>query len=216
MKGIFMKASYKLILIILLVPFLYFNLKAENLVLNEADSLVKLKKYNSAFNLLNSQTDTNRNPEIVCKKIDIALNYFVNSMMHQLFSFKDIAIDESIDDYRGSAGQFQMYHFQIDSVLLSLIQNNPENGKLYKYLGDFYYDVQTRYNNQWLKTYDELTDLSLKNYEKANSLGTMDYQSLHNLGVLFDISTSRIVRSIGPNWYQVVLDIKILDKSDSF
>jgi tRNA (guanine37-N1)-methyltransferase len=41
-------------------------------------------------------------------------------------------------------------------------------------------------------------------------------QKLHDLNVLFDIPTSRIVRSIGPNWYQVVLDIKILDKSDSF
>ena len=41
-------------------------------------------------------------------------------------------------------------------------------------------------------------------------------QKLHNLGVLFDISTSRIVRSIGPNWYQVVLDIHVLKLPDSF
>ena len=41
-------------------------------------------------------------------------------------------------------------------------------------------------------------------------------QKLHDLNVLFDIPTSRIVRSIGPNWYQVVLDIKILDKPDRF
>jgi tRNA (guanine37-N1)-methyltransferase len=41
-------------------------------------------------------------------------------------------------------------------------------------------------------------------------------KKLRNLGVHFDIPTSRIVRSIGPNWYQVVLDLKILDTPDSF
>ena len=41
-------------------------------------------------------------------------------------------------------------------------------------------------------------------------------KKLNSLGVTFKISASRIVRSIGPNWYQVVLDIHILKIPDSF
>jgi tRNA (guanine37-N1)-methyltransferase len=41
-------------------------------------------------------------------------------------------------------------------------------------------------------------------------------KKLLSLGVLYDIPFSRIVRSIGPNWYQVVIDIKILNVPDRF
>ena len=41
-------------------------------------------------------------------------------------------------------------------------------------------------------------------------------KKLNNLGITFNISASHIVRSIGPNWYQVVLDIHILKIPDSF
>jgi tRNA (guanine37-N1)-methyltransferase len=41
-------------------------------------------------------------------------------------------------------------------------------------------------------------------------------KKLSSLGVLYDIPFSRIVRSIGPNWYQVVMDIKIMKIPDRF
>jgi tRNA (guanine37-N1)-methyltransferase len=41
-------------------------------------------------------------------------------------------------------------------------------------------------------------------------------KKLSSLGVLYDIPFSRIVRSIGPNWYQVVIDIKIMNIPDRF
>ena len=41
-------------------------------------------------------------------------------------------------------------------------------------------------------------------------------EKLNSLGIDFNIPTSRIIRSIGPNWYQVVLDIHVLKLPDSF
>ena len=38
-------------------------------------------------------------------------------------------------------------------------------------------------------------------------------ERLESLGVVFGMSFSRVVRSTGPHWYQVVLDIKIADPS---
>jgi tRNA (guanine37-N1)-methyltransferase len=41
-------------------------------------------------------------------------------------------------------------------------------------------------------------------------------QKLNNLRINFDIPYSRIVRSVGPNWYQIVTDIKIMSILDRF
>lgn len=38
-------------------------------------------------------------------------------------------------------------------------------------------------------------------------------ERLESLGVVFDVCFSRVVRSTGPHWYQVVLDIKVADPS---
>jgi tRNA G37 N-methylase Trm5 len=37
------------------------------------------------------------------------------------------------------------------------------------------------------------------------------FERLQILGAAFDIQFSRIVRAVGPNWYQVVLDIEVFD-----
>jgi len=66
----------------------------------------------------------------------------------------------------------------------------------------------------WIHYYD--FEYAKKNENPLEKIKIRVSQKLSNLGVIFDISFSRIVRSIGPNWYQVVLDIKILNKPDRF
>jgi len=169
---------------IILNVFLYTSLLSQNSI-SQADSLLKLKKYNTAFKLLNSLDHSNENPETVLNKVDIALNYFVQSIMHQIFSFKDISPNENILDYRGQSGSSDMYPFAIDSVLTRAIKAHPQNGKLYKSLGDFYYDVQSKYAGHWLIEDEELLSRAGVNYSKAITLGIQDYESLHNLGVIY-------------------------------
>jgi tRNA G37 N-methylase Trm5 len=41
-------------------------------------------------------------------------------------------------------------------------------------------------------------------------------KALLNLGVAFEICSGRVVRSTGPNWHQVVLDIKIVSSVNAF
>lgn len=41
-------------------------------------------------------------------------------------------------------------------------------------------------------------------------------QKLTNLNIQYELVNSRIIRSIGPNWYQIVLDIKILEIQNRF
>ena len=119
--------------------------QTETEIIEKANDLIANKKYESAFNLLDDFDKENSKPDIVLLKTDIVLNYFVTSMMHQIFALKDIEKDEDIMDYRGREGIFSMQMFQVDSIFIKLIEIYPTNCKLYKGLGDFYYDVHLKY-----------------------------------------------------------------------
>lgn len=139
----------------------------ESTTIEKANGLVANKKYESAFKTLQDFDPKNENPNIVLLKEDIALNYFVTSIMHEMFAFKDLKENEDIMDFRGKNGSFGMYTFSIDSTLNKLIKIYPDNYKLYKGLGDFYYQVQQKYSGNWLKDDNTITDLIIKNYQVA-------------------------------------------------
>lgn len=180
-----MKSIVRYFVLLTFLTLILFNTASTSDPIAEADSLVKIKKYSTAFKLLDELSNSNNDPAIVIKKVDIALNYFVLSIMHQIFSFKDLEVNESIDDYRGKAGSYNnVYSFQIDSLLTQLTQLYPENGELYKYLGDFYYDVFYIYGDNWLIDYSELMKRIKENYSKAKQLNVKDEYTLHNVGVV--------------------------------
>ena len=135
--------------------------------INKANELIADKKYESAFKLLDSFDPENNKPDIVLLKTDIVLNYFVTSIMHQIFSLKDLEKNENIMDYRGKEGKFTMQVFQVDSILERLIKTHPDNCKLYQKLGEYYYEAHLKYGNDWLKKDNELFDLMQANFQKA-------------------------------------------------
>lgn len=139
----------------------------ESTTLEKTSRLIVNKQYETAFKTLQDFDPKNENPNIVLLKEDIALNYFVTSIMHEMFAFKDLKENEDIMDFRGKNGSFGMYSFSIDSILGKLIRTYPDNYKLYKGLGDFYYQAQLKYGEKWLKDEKTLTDLIIKNYQVA-------------------------------------------------
>lgn len=151
-------------------------------ILEQADQLVTSKQYDSAFSLLNETDKNGDNPEIVLKQVDIALNYFATSTMHQMFGFKDLQPGETIEDIRGTSGVYTYYKFEIDKILDKLIAKYPENWQLYKALGEFYYEVSVKYGNNWLKKEQELLDLAESNCLKAEQNGVFDAKSLYTIG----------------------------------
>ena len=176
--------SKSLSVLVLVIPFFVQFSFADN-VLKKADSLVALHKYNSAFSLLNEVVETNDDRQIVLKKIDIALNYFVLSLNHVIFSFKDLEPGDDLMELRGKEGIYNSYLFRIDSVLARLISRFPQDGVLYRYLGDYFYDISMRYAGRWLFSDDSLASLVLLNYAEANRLHCENYESLHRLGVAY-------------------------------
>ncbi|MFM2225774.1 MAG: hypothetical protein RJA07_1976 [Bacteroidota bacterium] len=153
--------------------------------IKKANDLIDNKKYESAFKLLDSFDPKNGIPDIVLLKEDIALKYFVTSMMHQMFAFKDLEKKEDIMDYRGKEGSFGMQIFAVDKILDSLIKIYPNNCKLYKGLGDFYFEVYNKYGGNWLKDNNELFKLIEANNTKAVEGNCADYLSYYVLGYVF-------------------------------
>jgi hypothetical protein len=96
-------------------------------ILKEADSLILLGKFNSAFIVLRDADPSNNNPSIALKKSRIALDYFVSAIMHHMFAFIDLKPGENISDYRGKAGSYSMYELEIDSIMTKLIKTYPKN-----------------------------------------------------------------------------------------
>lgn len=152
-------------------------------VLSAAQKLIDAKKYESAYVLLDNDDPDNEKPDVVLMKEDIVLNYFVSSMMHQVFALKDLKKNEDVMDYRGKTGTFSMFPFQVDSVLLKLIAAYPDNCKLYRGLAFYYTEVLNKYGEYWLIDEEELTQKAIDNGKKAIDGGCGDYNTYHNTGV---------------------------------
>jgi tetratricopeptide (TPR) repeat protein len=158
--------------------------QTETETIKKANDLITNKKYESAFKLLDNFDPENSKPDIVLLKVDIVLNYFVTSLMHQGFALKDLEKNENIVDYRGREGSFGLQMFQVDSILGKLIEIYPTNCKLYKGLGEFYYEVHLKYGDNWLKNDNELFELIQTNFQKAVDGNCADYLSNYVLGYL--------------------------------
>lgn len=184
-----------LTVLLLLISFSAVFAQSESVILTKVNDLIADKKYESAFQALDKFDKNNAKPDIVLLKEDILLNYFVTSMMHQLFALKDLKKDEEIGDYRGKAGSYDMHMFETDSILLSLIKKYPGNYRLYKGLGDYYYAVQTHYSGNWLKDDSTLFELIIKNYRIAAEHGLGDHSMYFAMG-LSNLSLSKYKEAI--------------------
>lgn len=186
----------KYLSIILLISFEILSFgQGDSEVLTKARNLIINKKYDSAFRILNEADPKNEKPDIVLLKEEIAINYFVSSIMHQIFGLKDLNPNEDILDYRGKEGNYNMISLPINEILDNLIKKYPNNYKLPKGLGDFYYEVHLKYGDNWLKKNQELFDLIEKNYSKAISHNEFDYQTFYVLGYI-SVSKEKFKESI--------------------
>ena len=76
-------------------------------LLKKADGLIQKEQYESAFGALNALDDE----FMLAKKIEIAINYFAQSMMHQMFAFKNLKKGETLYDVRSGGGSYSLVLF---------------------------------------------------------------------------------------------------------
>lgn len=155
--------------------------------LKKADQLLAERKYESAFELLEQADSGNKSPLVFLKKVDIALNYFITSVNHTLFSFQDLKEGEDLLALRGSPGKRKVYKLAIHEALSQLVDKYPKNRKYKRILGYFLFDYYNRFERQagekadtsYLAQSKELLLEAYKHREydnnSLNALGYFDY-----------------------------------------
>ncbi|MBN1647582.1 MAG: hypothetical protein JW874_06080 [Spirochaetales bacterium] len=153
------------------------KLSGEELMLRQADVLIKLRKYESAFRLIAGYEGPDQ--YIHAKKIEIVSNYSIESMLHKMFALKDIAENENLMELRKNGGSFVMFNFDPE-IYAPVIDKHHEYSFLAKALADYYYDAYYRFRDDWV--HDSLITLKLANkyYAIAREGGDFDYMTLAN------------------------------------
>ncbi|QIL76514.1 hypothetical protein [Hymenobacter sp. HDW8] len=171
--------------------------KAESAALKQANDLVAQRKYSSAFALLQKFDPQNSRPAVVMRKQEIALSYNITTREYEIFSMKDLALVETLEQMRAQRSYDSAYRFPIETALLNLKRRNPTNYKLDKALGDYYYSAQQCDCAEKAKGEDKLFALMVRHYEVAHLRGYGDYLSYYALGYAHE-RLGNFAQSVGP------------------
>ncbi|MDZ4751916.1 MAG: tetratricopeptide repeat protein [Flavobacteriales bacterium] len=159
--------------------------QTEEETLASAHALVEQKKYESAFQMLETFDAEAKSINVLLLKEEIALKYFVTSIMHTMFSFKDLEPDEDIMDYRGLEGTSNLHVFDIAEELNKFLESNPNHCLLNKGLADYYFDVHMRYGASAMEEEYAMLETIKSAYTVAVKGGCADYMSHYSLAYLF-------------------------------
>ncbi len=155
-------------------------------LLATADTLIAERKYESAFKSLGT-SDTNA--YIVAKKVEICLNFFVQSMNHQFFALKDLSPKEDLETLRKGSGTYKLYSFDPVEVINKFPHNFYTVDMLLNYaekemeLGDFHNAIEL-----YEKAFSEDTTLDNAHYNLAYAyLMTEDFdRSIKNAEIAIE------------------------------
>lgn len=177
--------------ILCLLVFLIFNLSSKANNLEKVDSLIKVRQYLSAWDILtNMENSTENGVDVHLKKIELSLKYFTKTVSHQLFSFSDVKPHQNLIELRQIAEKkmAQMYPYNIEKILDSLQVIYPNDFRLKKAQGDFYYDISILYDKDWIVNKQEVIRRMYDGYSKAEENGITDFISLYALGYFWNIN----------------------------
>lgn len=133
------------IIIILIFSLLQMNIWCDSKV----DNLLEERKYSSAMKYLNTMDPQNTDLNIVIQKLDIFLEYFAQSINHEIFGLKDLSQLETIDDLREHGGEFEVYTFDAPLIFSKFNNKNIVNPNLIRFYVSLHkcYSETEKYQN---------------------------------------------------------------------
>ncbi|WP_045689642.1 tetratricopeptide repeat protein [Hymenobacter sp. AT01-02] len=156
---------------------------AQATALRRANQLVLERHYESAWKLLKVLDPLNVEPAVVLQKTELALKYYTDTDELKRFAFRDLKLlDLSPDSLRQLGQDTARYSFPVRQVLEKLQQQNPDNYKLDRALGDYYFTVQQCDCAEQTLGEDEVFRRTIKHYQQAHDHGQGDYLSYFALG----------------------------------
>lgn len=152
--------------------------QATSTTLAAIDQLVADRKYESAYKLLAEET---KNPFLVAKRVELATKYFVQSLNHVMFAFKDLAPNETLNGLRSTGkGTYNLYPFDPQEVIGNLLKGGDRSAILFMALGDYFYDVSLRYHGRWTEDDPVVAQKAVDNYKRAIEGGIVTATILSN------------------------------------
>lgn len=171
---------------------------ADAAALRQARQLVLERRYESAWQLLALTDPTNADPAVVLLKVELALNYYTATDELRRFGFRNLKLlDLSIDSLRQLNKDTARRAFPVRKVLERLQTRYPDNYKLSRALGDYYFTVQQCDCAEAELGEDEVFRRTIQYYQEAHAHGQGDYLSYFALGYAYQ-RLGRFQESLAP------------------
>jgi tetratricopeptide (TPR) repeat protein len=156
-------------------------------LLPQVDDLVKAKKYQTAYALLEQADPQNHDIDIVLTKISIALEDYATTNGLQSFTFQDLKADQDIEDVRGQNGG-TLYTLDPEAVLLTMSLDHHGDWRLFQALGDYEHLHYLNYDRLAKNKGLETLGMAQNNYYQALTHHAGDGKLLYRMGrVLLDM-----------------------------
>jgi tetratricopeptide (TPR) repeat protein len=150
--------------------------------IKQSNKLIAEKKYRSAWEVLDKADPKNQKPSIALAKTNLLLSYFINTVMHKVFTLKDIQSSQKVDDFRGKDENGNLIRFDPEEILDTLLKHNPTEYTLYEGLGNYYYETFILFQENWVKKPEELVKLIETNYQIASDHGIKTAKNTYRIG----------------------------------
>jgi len=154
--------------------------QADKDVVSSSRVLSDSGKWLSAWKLLADYDVANANPYILAEKIRIADEGFAQSLMHLVFGFVDLKDGEDLATLRAGQGEgIDSFDFKPADLAAAIeISGAAIPPILSMALGDYYYEVWTRYKGQWMEEDAAILGKSAEQYDRALAYETYTPASL--------------------------------------
>ena len=143
-------------------------------------TLTESGKWLSAWKILAAYDASNVNPWILAEKIRIADEGFAQSIMHLVFGFVDLADGEDLASAREASGEgVDTIDFKPADLAAAIEASGAAvPAVLSLTLGDYYYEVWTRYKGQWMEEDAVILGKAAEQYGRAFAYETFTQASL--------------------------------------
>ena len=161
-------------------------LAAQSKVLRQAKQLELERRYESAWQVLQRLDSANTIPAVVLQKANLALNYYTATQDLTRFAFRNLKLTDPAPDSLRMLNQDTARHaFAVRKVLERLRRQDPDNYRLARALGDYFYAVQQCDCAEQRLGEDEVFRRTILAYEEAHAHGQGDYISYFALGYAY-------------------------------
>jgi tetratricopeptide (TPR) repeat protein len=156
---------------------------AEPAALAQAAKLEAAKQYEAAYQVLDKADPKDQQPAVFLQKEKILLDYYLITLSFQGFGLKNLGPKETVQQLRGQTeGQYSMHLVDIPKQLAQLQKRFPQDYRLRKGLGDYYYRAMLCHCGERDKSDEQLLKLVLDNYNQAHAHQVGDFMSYYAVG----------------------------------